>query len=371
MAHAQQAISCPGLISEAEARRQIPRGLLMAIAITESSVNGIPNPYAMNIAGRAYHARDLNDMAGQISANWSRGVKSIDVGCMQINLLYHGDKFSRLTDLLHSPTNVEYGANYLIQLATARGSWREGVMDYHNKSSQARRQWYGCKVWNNYLRINGAQTGYVQCGRAPGGSSVASSASPKINTSPLNIPGYNSPGSAPAYAQNASIQTGRATASAPGAQPMIGGQPIVTGRQAPGAPRTSRPISAAPSPDALAASYASIPLGSPMESTPAPQPLLAQGGPAEPIATIGGQQLADQSFDVPQPRQRVTGSIELAAPGVEMGEVTTSNDVRAAAFKAIRPTDWSGRVQAETNAAEPPVTSRGQGGFARVSASSD
>src|SRR3546814_5182889 len=69
---------------------------------------------------------------------------------MQINLKFHGEKFSRLTDLLHSPTNVDYGASYLIKLAIDRGSWREGVMDYHNKVSAGRRQWYGCKVWNNY-----------------------------------------------------------------------------------------------------------------------------------------------------------------------------------------------------------------------------
>src|SRR3546814_8690098 len=90
---------------------------------------------------------------------------------MQINLKFHGEKFSRLTDLLHSPTNVDYGASYLIKLAIDRGSWREGVMDYHNKVSAGRRQWYGCKVWNNYLRINSATKGFVNCGTTPKGRS--------------------------------------------------------------------------------------------------------------------------------------------------------------------------------------------------------
>src|SRR3546814_5056284 len=53
----------------------------MAIAVTESGKNGIPNPHAMNIAGKTYHARDLEDMAQVISNNWTRGVRSIDVGC--------------------------------------------------------------------------------------------------------------------------------------------------------------------------------------------------------------------------------------------------------------------------------------------------
>lgn len=165
---------CPTLISQAETRRNIPRGLLMAIAMTESGTNGSPNPYAMNIAGRSYFASSGQDMANVISANWQRGVTSIDVGCMQINLKYHGMKFARLTDLLNSPTNVEYGAGYLITLATEAGSWKDAVMSYHNKRNPTRRAWYGCKVWNNYLRINGSQTGYLQCGGAPSGSSTAS-----------------------------------------------------------------------------------------------------------------------------------------------------------------------------------------------------
>src|SRR3546814_2138409 len=82
-------------------------------------------------------------------------------------------------------------SDLLIKLAIDRGSWREGVMDYHNKVSAGRRQWYGCKVWNNYLRINSATKGFVNCGTTPKGSSVASNAAPKVNTAPISIPGYN------------------------------------------------------------------------------------------------------------------------------------------------------------------------------------
>src|SRR3546814_26224 len=226
---AQDGISCSKLIADTENRRQIPRGLLMAIAVTESGMNGIPNPHAMNIAGKTYHARDLEDMAQVISNNWTRGVRSIDVGCMQINLKFHGEKFSRLTDLLHSPTNVDYGASYLIKLAIDRGSWREGVMDYHNKVSAGRRQWYGCKVWNNYLRINSATKGFVNCGTTPKGSSVASNAAPKINTAPISIPGYNQ---GVAYAA------------------------------APAAPRPT-PVLASAAP-----THGSMPIGSPLDSSP-------------------------------------------------------------------------------------------------------
>ena len=165
---------CPTLIARTEARRNIPRGLLMAIALTESGTGGTPSPYAMNIAGRSHFARSGQEMANIISANWSRGVRSIDVGCMQVNLKYHGGNFARLTDLLNSVTNVEYGASYLIKLATESGSWKNAVMSYHNKNNPTRRAWYGCKVWNNYLAINRAPNGYLQCASTPNGSSTAS-----------------------------------------------------------------------------------------------------------------------------------------------------------------------------------------------------
>lgn len=184
-AQSQQAIDCPGLIARTEAARNIPRGLLMAIAVTESALNGQPNPFAMNIAGRAYHASGFQDMANVIAANWQRGVRSIDVGCMQVNLKYHGSKFARLTDLLDPATNVNYGASYLITLATDAGSWKDAVMSYHNKNNPTRRSWYGCKVWNNYLRITGG-TGFLACASSPTGSSTASVGS----TSPIRIAAY-------------------------------------------------------------------------------------------------------------------------------------------------------------------------------------
>src|SRR3546814_5116789 len=94
---AQDGISCSKLIADTENRRQIPRGLLMAIAVTESGMNGIPNPHAMNIAGKTYHARDLEDMAQVISNNWTSGVRSIDVGCIQIGRAHT----SELQSLMH------------------------------------------------------------------------------------------------------------------------------------------------------------------------------------------------------------------------------------------------------------------------------
>src|SRR3546814_5474076 len=65
-----------------------------------------------------------------------------------------------------------------------------------------------------------------------------------------------------------------------------------------------------------------MPIGSPLDSSPD-----FQGGPALPIAAAP----TSPPYDVPQPRQRVRGTIELAAPGDEIGDITTSADPRASA----------------------------------------
>src|SRR3546814_16572470 len=110
--------------------------------------------------------------------------------------------------------------------------------------------------------INSATKGFVNCGTTPKGSSVASNAAPKSNTAPISSPGYNQ---GVAYAA------------------------------APAAPRPT-PVRASAAP-----THGSMPIGSPLDSSPD-----FQGGPALPIAAAP----TSPPYDVPQPRQRVRGTIE-------------------------------------------------------------
>src|SRR3546814_9771567 len=75
-----------------------------------------------------------------------------------------------------------------------------------------------------------------------------------------------------------------------------------------------------------APTHGSMLIGSPLDSSPD-----FQGGPALPIAAAP----TSPPYDVPQPRQRVRGTIELAAPGDEIGDITTSADPRASAFQSV------------------------------------
>ena len=45
-----------------------------------------------------------------------RGIRNVDVGCMQVNLMHHGDAFESIEAALEPEINVAYGARYLAAL---------------------------------------------------------------------------------------------------------------------------------------------------------------------------------------------------------------------------------------------------------------
>lgn len=88
----------------------------------------------------------------------SRGVKLIDLGCMQINHHYHSAQFATLGHMLDPRTNVDYAARFLARLKQRHGTWSMAVARYHagpdNDPAQKR---YVCRVIANL-----AATGFGQ-----------------------------------------------------------------------------------------------------------------------------------------------------------------------------------------------------------------
>ena len=62
----------------------------------------------------------------------ARGVKSIDVGCMQVNLMHHPDAFPNLDRAFDPPANAAYAAKFLRQLFVQSGDWTKAVALYHS-----------------------------------------------------------------------------------------------------------------------------------------------------------------------------------------------------------------------------------------------
>ena len=62
----------------------------------------------------------------------SQGVRSIDVGCLQINLMYHPDAFRDLDEAFDPLANARYAVDFLTSLKEKTGSWEQASAAYHS-----------------------------------------------------------------------------------------------------------------------------------------------------------------------------------------------------------------------------------------------
>lgn len=146
--------NCSIAIANAEKKYGIPPYLLRAIALTESGRNGEPYPWAMNIMGKAHYASGPGEMIGIVDRYGSRS--SIDIGCAQVNLKFHGHRFTDWRSLLDPQTNADYAAYHILELRREFGSWSRAVGAYHSRTPW-RGQNYACEVSRNYGKIFGDQ----------------------------------------------------------------------------------------------------------------------------------------------------------------------------------------------------------------------
>ena len=128
---------CRRAIAAVEPGSGIPAGLLGAIALVEAgraSPSGRPEPWpwSWNAEGETGSAPSKAAAVAAVAAMRARGVRSIDVGCMQVNLLHHPDAFPNLEAAFDPPTNARYAARFLGRLRAASPDWGEAIGRYHS-----------------------------------------------------------------------------------------------------------------------------------------------------------------------------------------------------------------------------------------------
>ena len=139
------------MVAAAE-RYGIPTGILYAVGLTETGRKGSLHPYALNIEGKAVFPKSREAALLAFEQARAGGRKLIDLGCMQINHHYHGDKFAGPAQMLDPARNVDYAARFLKQLKGRHDSWVMAVARYHagpdNDPAQKR---YVCRVIENLV----------------------------------------------------------------------------------------------------------------------------------------------------------------------------------------------------------------------------
>ena len=129
---------CAALASQAEREEGIPPGLVHAVALAESGRwladerTTRPWPWTVTSGADSFFLAVQARGAAQGAGAAHRGRTNIDVGCMQINLGYHGHAFASVAEALEPATNVAYGAQFLRRLREETRSWARATARYHS-----------------------------------------------------------------------------------------------------------------------------------------------------------------------------------------------------------------------------------------------
>ena len=127
---------CEKIIKNIELQTDIPKGLLLGIgkveAIRKLNNKYIIWPWTINHAGKSLFFDTKKQMKNYVFKNLQKNDFNIDVGCMQINIKWHKNNFSKISDMFEIDPNISYAASFIKQLKNRHGSWDEAIKYYHS-----------------------------------------------------------------------------------------------------------------------------------------------------------------------------------------------------------------------------------------------
>lgn len=153
---ARQPIDDPMKICAQEALRQeaaqgLPRHILAAIGKAESGRwieadrASIAWPWTVTAGGEGRHFDTKAEALAEVHRLKARRVTNIDVGCMQVNLGYHGHHFESLEQAMDPAANTAYAGKFLKTLRETSADWMEAAGRYHSSLAE-RNEPYRAKV---------------------------------------------------------------------------------------------------------------------------------------------------------------------------------------------------------------------------------
>jgi len=138
---------CEREMTQAAKKYDIPLGILFAVGLTETGIGGRLHAYALNLQGDTVYSLDKQQAMQRFQTAKASGMKLIDVGCMQLNWFYHGDRFSSVEEMFDPHKNVDYAAQFLKALKQSEGSWTLAIGRYNaGKNNDPAQKRYVCKV---------------------------------------------------------------------------------------------------------------------------------------------------------------------------------------------------------------------------------
>jgi len=153
--------SCHKVTNSKEKTGGIPENLLTSISLAETGRWNSEKremfawPWTVTWGGKGYYYPTKQAAIETVNKLQGAGVKNIDVGCMQINMLYHPNAFANLEEAFDPEFNVDYARRFLTGLHKSAGSWIQAAANYHSTSPHLNLN-YKTKLLKIWREVNGA-----------------------------------------------------------------------------------------------------------------------------------------------------------------------------------------------------------------------
>jgi hypothetical protein len=154
---------------------KMPDKLLPAIARVESGRLDAgtgrvrPWPWTINVEGAGYFYDSKEQVISAVQQFQAKGVRSIDVGCMQVNLMHHPKAFADLQEAFDPAANARYAVKFLTALYQQTKDWNLATAWYHSQSPD-RGEEYQRLVFGRVMTPMGASGGVAGKQRGPYGA---------------------------------------------------------------------------------------------------------------------------------------------------------------------------------------------------------
>lgn len=131
---------CARAIQAAERAEALPASLLGAIGAVESGRIDPGTgrvgawPWTINVEGTGQYFPTKELAIAAVTAARAQGRRSIDVGCLQVNLMHHPAAFATLDDAFDPRANAAYAAGFLRRLFGQTRDWTLAAAAYHSQT---------------------------------------------------------------------------------------------------------------------------------------------------------------------------------------------------------------------------------------------
>lgn len=140
VASANPATACLHAARLAAKEKAVPVEVMSAITLAETgrkrAGNLTPWPWTINANGIGEWFASKQEAVARVKALQAAGVRSIDVGCFQINLHWHRSAFKSLNHAFDPVVNARYAADFLRGLKAEPESWLDAAGHYHSRTAK-------------------------------------------------------------------------------------------------------------------------------------------------------------------------------------------------------------------------------------------